>query len=101
MNGTMRVSLWGKRSWCVDIEARLDSGAARTSIDRGFADLLGLDLEGSVKVRNANGSQKRDLVWIEVEDETGAIIELEASLADRSDMSYPAILGRDYMGVTE
>ena len=54
-----------------------------------------------MKVRNANGSQKRDLVWIEVEDETGAIIELEASLADRSDMSYPAILGRDYMGVSE
>jgi hypothetical protein len=87
-------------SWVVTVEARLDTGASRSSIDEGFLALLRLDdfiVEDAIKVKSANGVTRRDtvvLVIIEGEDE----VELEVSIADRAHMAYPLILGRDYLG---
>ena len=86
--------------WVVSVEARLDTGASRSSIDEGFVSLLRLDElvnEDAIKVKSANGSQRRDtvvLVIIEEDEE----IELEVSITDRGHMGYPVILGRDYLG---
>lgn len=88
--------LSGLPTWGVSITARLDSGAARSSIDQGFLKLLGLKREGEVTVRNANGREIRDTVMILVDDGEH-LIELEVSLADRKRLSYPMILGRDYL----
>ena len=87
-------------SWVVTVEARLDTGASRSSIDEGFLALLRLDdfiVEDAIKVKSANGVTRRDtvvLVIIEGEEE----VELEVSIADRAHMGYPVILGRDYLG---
>jgi hypothetical protein len=89
-----RVS--GLPTWGVSITARLDSGAARSSIDQGFLKLLKLKREGEVTVRNANGREIRDTVVVLVDDGE-SLIELEVSLADRKRLSYPMILGRDYL----
>jgi hypothetical protein len=101
--GTKLVGLTnpdGEPSWVVNVEARLDTGASRSSIDEGFLALLRLDdfiVEDAIKVKSANGVTRRDtvvLVIIEGEDE----VELEVSIADRAHMAYPLILGRDYLG---
>ena len=86
----------GLPTWGVAITARLDSGASRSSIDQGFLKLLGLKREGEVTVRNANGKEVRDTVMILVDD-GDSLIELEVSLADRRRLTYPMILGRDYL----
>ena len=51
--------------WVVSVEARLDTGASRSSIDEGFVSLLRLEElvnEDAIKVRSANGTQRRDTV---------------------------------------
>lgn len=101
--GTKVIGLtnpYNEPNWVVNVEARLDTGAARSSIDEGFVSLLRLDElvnEDAIKVRSANGSQRRDtvvLVIIEEDEE----IELEVSITNRGHMGYPVILGRDYLG---
>jgi len=89
-----RVS--GLPAWGVSVTARLDSGASRSSIDQGFLKLLKLQREGEVTVRNANGREVRDTVMILVDDGE-SLVELEVSLADRRRLTYPMILGRDYL----
>lgn len=89
-----RVS--GFPTWGVSVTARLDSGAARSSIDQGFLKLLKLQREGEVTVRNSNGREVRDTVMILVDDGEH-LVELEVSLADRKRLTYPMILGRDYL----
>jgi len=104
--GTKVIGLtnpYNEPNWVVNVEARLDTGASRSSIDEGFVSLLRLDElvnEDAIKVRSANGSQKRDtvvLVIIEEDEE----IELEVSITNRGHMGYPVILGRDYLGESE
>lgn len=101
--GTKVIGLtnpYNEPNWVVNVEARLDTGATRSSIDEGFVSLLRLDElvnEDAIKVRSANGSQRRDtvvLVIIEEDEE----IELEVSITNRGHMGYPVILGRDYLG---
>tara|TARA_R110001592_G_scaffold251531_2_gene514232 strand:+ start:122 stop:457 length:336 start_codon:yes stop_codon:yes gene_type:complete len=93
----------GTPSWVIGVEARLDTGASRSSIDEGFLALLRLDdlvVEDAIKVKSANGVSRRDtvvLVIIEGEEE----IELEVSITDRAHMGYALILGRDYLGEIE
>ena len=101
--GTKVIGLtnpYNEPNWVVNVEARLDTGATRSSIDEGFVSLLRLDElvnEDAIKVKSANGSQRRDtvvLVIIEEDEE----IELEVSITNRGHMGYPVILGRDYLG---
>jgi len=101
--GTKVIGLtnpYNEPNWVVNVEARLDTGASRSSIDEGFVSLLRLDElvnEDAIKVRSANGTQRRDtvvLVIIEEDEE----IELEVSITNREHMGYPVILGRDYLG---
>lgn len=74
----------------------IDTGATRTSIDYGLAHTLNLEPAGQVTVKNANGKQKRKLVWaqIEVFDE---VIVLKVSVTDRSKLSCPILIGRDIL----
>ena len=101
--GTKLVGLTNPDSdpnWVVSAEARIDTGASRSSIDEGFLTLLRLEdlvIEDAIKVKSANGVTRRDtvvLVIIDGEEE----VELEVSIADRAHMDYPIILGRDYLG---
>ena len=104
--GTKVIGLTNPRyepNWVVRAEARLDTGASRSSIDEGFLSLLRLEElvnEDAIKVKSANGVQLRDtVVLVVVEDEEE--IELEVSITNREHMAYPVILGRDYLGEME
>ena len=74
----------------VRAEARLDTGATRSSIDEGFLSLLRLEEmvnEDAIKVKSANGVQLRDtVVLVVVEDEEE--IELEVSITNRETKRY-------------
>ena len=74
----------------------IDTGAARTSIDEGLAQTLNLEPAGWVRVRSANGVQRRKLVWLQIEV-FNEDIDLVASITDRSDLTCPVLIGRDIL----
>ena len=82
--------------WPIICRGVIDTGATRTSIDRGLVRTLKLERAGKVRVRNANGVQRRDLVWLQIEvfDE---LIILKASVTNRSKLSCPMLIGRDIL----
>ncbi len=87
-------------SWVIQVEARLDTGASRSSIDEGFISLLRLEdyiYEGAIKVKSANGTQRRDTVVLVIVDDDDEEVELEVSVTNREHLGYPMILGRDYL----
>ncbi len=76
------------------IKARIDTGAYRTSIDKEFAEFIGVNfLEKKIKMRSASGRQERRLCKLEFEL-CGERIESEASISERKHMKYKAIIGR-------
>lgn len=87
-----------EKPWSFSFEAMIDTGAKRSSIDLKLAELLKLDEVGEVKVSNAMGKQERPIVKIKIihNDE---LYELEVSTTDRSQLSYPMILGRDFLSL--
>ena len=92
----VRITNPDKEGWPIDCRGVIDTGAARTSIDRGLAMALGLERAGRVRVRNANGVQRRKLVWLEIEV-FGEEIILKASITDRSKLTCPILIGRDIL----
>jgi hypothetical protein len=82
----------------VEIKAKVDTGADRTSIDTGLAERLGLlkpeNILYSVKVDNALGKEQERQV-IEITYVLGGReIETTASVSDRSHLKRPMLVGR-------
>ncbi len=85
-----------EKPWEFQFHAKIDTGAKRTSIDEKLAEILQLESVGEVKVSNAMGKQERPLVKIKIiHDEKE--YELEASITNRSKLSYPMIVGMDFL----
>lgn len=91
----VRVRAADKRK--VNVYAKIDTGAWRTSIDKDLAEELGLLDEDNIlwkkKVRSSLGKEKRPVInliyWLK-----GRKIETIASVADRSRLKYKIIVGR-------
>jgi hypothetical protein len=84
------------RKWWIRAKAKIDTGAKRCSIDEGLAQALELPTVGSVKVRNAMGSQERDVVLAKVR--VGRYTyDVEMTIADRSQMKCPMLLGKQFL----
>lgn len=78
----------------IDVMAKLDSGASRTSFDIHLAKQLGLEFrEEKVKVKSASGRGERETVKLTFILQ-GKKITTVASVTDRSHMKYPIIIGR-------
>ena len=81
------------------VRAKVDTGADRTTVDRELADKLKLDPTGSkVLVKSLGGSQvmERPLVKASITLK-GRTFRLRVGVADRSQMRYRIIIGRDIL----
>ena len=79
----------------VQVLAKIDTGADRTSIDSELAEALGLELENArtVTVTSATGEEERSLVKVEI-GLAGQTFESTVSVNDRSGLSTAMILGK-------
>jgi hypothetical protein len=100
------VGLVGKvkiigRAGSKDVMAIFDTGATRTSIGEKLVNELGLEkLPKEVKIKTKTHPEDRvvrivrRLCRAKVEVR-GKVFEVEANIADRSNMAYPVLIGRD------
>lgn len=81
----------------VEVLAKIDTGAWRTSMDRGIAEKLGLlhpsNILWSKKVRTSLGKEERQVINLKYYL-AGRRIKTIASLASRSHLRVPVIVGR-------
>lgn len=77
------------------VDAKLDTGAYRTSIDENLAKKLGIKIlsDRKVFIRSASGQKYRPLVNLSLEL-AGKKINSDASVVDRTHLKYPVIIGR-------
>lgn len=76
------------------IKAKLDTGAQRSSIDKKLVEELGLEYAPhKIKVKSATGKKPRKVVYVTFQL-AGKKIHTTASVADRSKLEYPMIIGR-------
>ena len=92
-----KIRITGKNG-TKEVDALFDTGATRTSIDRKLANELGLE-KTSKKVRiktKTHPDEKvvRDIYRASLEVK-GKKFEVEANVADRSNMACPVLIGRD------
>lgn len=93
INSVETVALKGEADELV-IEAKIDTGAFRSSIDSDLANNLGLKYATEkVYVKSASGEKMRNTVHLTFEL-AGKKIKTIASVADRSKLTYPLIVGR-------
>lgn len=77
----------------ITVKAKLDTGAFRTSVDRKFAELLGMPvLNEKVFVRSASGESFRPTAKTTF-TLGGKRINTVVSVVDRSNLKYPVIIG--------
>lgn len=78
----------------IDVEAKLDTGAYRTSLDRKLVKQLGLTpLPRKILVKSASGEQLRQAVLVNFRL-SGKSISTIATIATRTRLKYPVIIGR-------
>ena len=100
LKATERVKIYppGKKARFVD--ARVDSGALRSSIDKNLAEELGLLNEENIlwrkrySYRSATGRQTRPVIGLTMRL-AGRKIKTSASVADRSKMATQMLIGRN------
>ena len=89
-----------KREKKVEVEARVDTGAQRSSIDRDLAKSLGLLVNDNIlwkdrfEYRSATGLEPRPVIGITFRL-AGRKIKTSASVADRSKLNYKLLIGRN------
>lgn len=77
--------------------SRIDTGATKSSIDMMLAGKLNLGPIIRTKyVKNANGNKLRPIIEVEI-DIAGKKIKSEFTLADRSHMKYPILIGQNIL----
>ena len=95
---TTRIRIHG-RDGTEEAVAKSDTGAKRTSIDTDLASQIGAGpLIGTTEVRSGtvSGTETRPLVDVDL-SLNGNWQTVTASITDRSEMTYPVLLGRDVL----
>ena len=81
----------------VELKAKVDTGADRTSIDKSLVKDLGLEiLEETKKVKSAHGNSTRAVVEAVIQFGEKKFKTL-FTLADRSHMRYKVLLGQNQL----
>ncbi len=80
-----------------EVLAKIDTGASMSSIDVRLSEELGLnEIIGTKKVKSASGVGIRPIIKARIVLK-GIEIEAKMTLADRSHMKYPVLIGSDVM----
>ena len=80
-----------------ELVARIDSGAITSSIDLNLAQKLGLGpIIRSKIVKSASGVSERPIIEAEIKINDNKIKD-EFTLADRSHMTYPILIGQNIL----
>jgi hypothetical protein len=91
-----RVVLYGQRHQRTAL-ARIDTGAHSNSLDRDLAKELGMGpVVKTAIVKSAIGSHSRPVVMLEIRL-AGVRIRGRFTLADRTRMKYPVLIGRNIL----
>ncbi|MBD3303510.1 hypothetical protein GF343_00025 [Candidatus Woesearchaeota archaeon] len=78
------------------VTARVDTGAARNSIDKNLAKKLGLNKIIKHKViKSAHGVKKRPIVKTKLKIAGKTLNNMTFTLADRKHMKYDVLIGRN------
>ncbi len=78
----------------IEVPARIDTGATRSSIHAPLVKELGLGpILSTKKVKNANGTTIRPIIHVKLELKD-KIIDSEFTVTDRSHMKYKVLIGR-------
>lgn len=94
-----KVKIYTPKKKAQKVEARIDTGALRSSIDRNLAEELGLLDESNIlwkrkyAYRSAHGKQSRPVIGLNIRL-AGRKIKTSASVANRSKLSTPILIGR-------
>ena len=91
------VVIFGKRNLEEKILARIDTGATASSIDFKIAQKLHLGpVLRSKTVKSASGIKRRPMIKAKIKLD-GEILVAEFTLAERSHMTYPALVGQNIL----
>ena len=94
---TELVTIIGNNGEERELTARIDTGATASSIDSSLAKKLELkQIERFKIVKSASGIKRRPIVKVRIRM-NGSIIEDEFTLADRSHMTYPLLIGQNIL----
>ncbi|MFH1591912.1 MAG: RimK/LysX family protein [Candidatus Woesearchaeota archaeon] len=79
----------------VELKAKIDTGADRSSICRSMVDELNLEPTGKkVKVRSSHGETKREVYSANLEIK-GKILKTEFTIIDRNNLNYGILIGKN------
>jgi hypothetical protein len=73
--------------------AKFDTGAKENSIDKKFAESMGMQKVKRVRIKSTLGKESREIVEVSFEID-GTVFKAKASVSDRSKMAYPVLIGR-------
>jgi len=82
----------------VSLRAKVDTGADKTSIDKGIAIRVGATLTGETYVTQypTGVVRERQLIHVTIRVR-GVLYDLEAVLDERSNMNFKVVLGKDIL----
>ena len=94
---TAKVILQGPSGKKEQVVARVDTGATKSSVDISLAGKLGLVAgEKTRLIRSASGVKRRPVVSLKIRL-NHHFLEEEFTLADRSNMNYPVLIGQNIL----
>jgi len=80
----------------IEVMAKFDTGAERTSIDKQIVSKIGLNPVGKTTTVNIHGRTVRPLVDVKLKIK-GKKLNVKANVSDRSSRKYKVLIGRDIM----
>ena len=81
----------------VAIEARIDSGATKSSIDINLAKEFNASVIDNKIVKSAHGIKRRPIIALDIELAGKKLFKAEFSIAERSHMKYKALIGQNIL----